>query len=161
MQAHDQDELRKQAQRVLTRRIPTNPDRRDEAPPEPEQPRERRRPQEFELPRERQRSREPERPPARVPTMIELAEPRILESASPSPSHDLETMARTERRAISPSSASRVERSAYDVVPPRRSEIYGMLHSRASLRRALIVSEILGRPKALRESSDPENFGGV
>lgn len=149
MQAHDQDELRRQAQRVLTRRIATDSDRRAEAPPEPERP------------RDREPRREPEPPPVREPTMIELAEPRVLESASPPPGHDQEMMARTERRTASPSPAPQVARSAYDIATPRRSEIYRMLHSRASLRQALIVSEILGRPKALRESSDPENFGGV
>lgn len=149
MQPHDQDELRKQAQRALTRRIATEPDRRVEAPPEPERP------------RDRQQRPEPDPSPMRESTASELAGPRTPESVSPPLRYEQEPTTLTERRRPSPSPSPQVARSAYDITPPRRSEIYGMLHSRASLRQALIVNEILGRPKALRESSDPENFGGI
>lgn len=159
MQAHDQDELRKQAQRVLSRRISTDSIGTDAPTREPEQERERERPWQRERREEQPRSREPRE---RKFTAIEAAEPRVVDSAAPPPVHDQEPRARTERRpAASSDTAPQVERSAYDIRAPRHGDIYNLLHSRTSLRRALIVNEVLGRPKALRESSDPENFGGM
>lgn len=158
MQSHDQDELRKQAQRVLSRRISTDSNGKGVPTQEPERPRQRERPPQRERKDDQPRSREPRQ---RDFTVIEAAEPRVLETVDPQPGHDQEPMARTERRPIASSdTAPQVERSAYDIRTPQHGEIYNLLHSRASLRRALIVNEVLGRPKALRESSDPENFGG-
>lgn len=161
MQAHDQDELRKQAQRVLTRRIGTDPNGSGTPPSEPlpEPPRQRDRSSQRERPPEPPRSRE--RRQQDFPEIV-VVEPLPPEPVPPTPQYDQEPMARTERRPVSRSDdAPQVARSAYDLRPPRHSEIYNVLHSRASLRRALIVNEVLGKPKALRESTDPENFSGV
>ncbi len=157
MQAHDQDELRKQAQRALSRRIGTDSSESSAPPQQDERPRERERPRPRRRAEEQPRSREPRE---REFTASEAAEPRVIETVSRQDAE--EPMARTERRPVASSeNAPQVERSAYDVRAPRHGEIYNQLHSRASLRRALIINEVLGRPKALRESTDPENFSGI
>lgn len=169
MQAHDQDELRKQAQRVLTRKIGTDSNGRDQQPAEPERPREFRPPpvrtREFRQPSQQQapqRSREFQEAPERPREFQQGSERDVPDQQVSETASDQAPMARTERRPIASSDAApQVERSAYDIRAPQHSEIYNLLHSRASLRRALIVNEVLGRPKALRESSDPENFSGI
>lgn len=159
MQAHDQDELRKQAQRVLTRKIGTDSNGRDQQPAEPERPREFRQPSQQQAP---QRSREFQEAPERPREFQQASERDVPDRQVSETASDQAPMARTERRPVASSeNAPQVERSAYDVRAPRHGEIYNLLHSRASLRRALIVNEVLGRPKALRESTDPENFSGI
>lgn len=173
MQAHDQDELRKQAQRVLTRKIGTDSNGRDQQPAEPERPREFRPPsvrtREFRQPSQQQapeRQREFQEAPERPREFQQGSERDLAENTTDRPvaetASDRAPMTRIERHPVASSGgAPQVARSAYDIRAPRHSEIYDLLHSRASLRRALIVNEVLGRPKALRQSSDPENFGGM
>ena len=138
MQPYDQDELRRRAQEVLARRIPANRDERPQPSREPERP------------------QPPEQPPAPEPEPIRpepILRPRTFE----------EPIERTERRpiAVQESAVAQAQRTAYDIAAPQRGAIYRALHSRDSLRQALILSEILGPPKALREQDDTVSFGGI
>lgn len=142
MQAHDQDELRRAAQKVLTRRIAMEQGKRNQPQREPERPRQRERPP------------EPEFDPTTLeagPSLIEMAESPIVSE---------EPMARTERRTTnSQPAAPRTKRPAYVPMASRRGNTYRALHSRSSLRQAIVLSEILGPPKALREQDDTGPFG--
>lgn len=156
MQPFDQDELRRRAQEVLTRRVPLEP---EETPPPPEpvyaEPRRPREPR-PETPRPREFEDDLERRPREV-----YVEPLPPEIVTVEPTYEDAPMARTERRvyAETPDTPAEPDMLRARSRGDRTSQIVRVLHDRQALRQAVILAEILGKPVALREVGDSDTFG--
>jgi len=153
MRPEDQDELRRQAQRVLSRRISADPESSVHTPDAETS----RRPQQFEPRRQRQpdqprRDRQTERRPQadadgrRVIQRVEIADTRAIDEAA----------ARAVRRSVADNRPATVQRSsAYRATHnQRRDQLRAILLNKDARKQAILLSEILGKPVSLRNQGE-------
>jgi hypothetical protein len=154
MRPEDQDELRRQAQRVLSRRISADPESSVHTP----EPDAGRRPQQLETQPQRrsERQRTPRERPRlrpradadgrRVVQRVEVPDTRVADEAR----------ARAARRLAADDTPSSVQRrpAHSPTSNASRSQLRSMLMDRDQLKRAILLSEILGKPVSLRNREE-------
>jgi hypothetical protein len=176
MQPSDQDELRRQAQKVLTRRIEVDTERREP----PARPRQQPPPRRTQLPpaqsdgqRQRQKARDAEKlrelnerrqreqQRARPVVEVNIQEPdarldraerrRVADDVSSSSVH--RDIHRGTHEGVHQSRHQDIHAGAYARADAarRRNQIYRDLFDPEALKRAIVLAEIIGKPVALRE----------
>jgi hypothetical protein len=156
MRPEDQDELRRQAQRVLSRRISADPESSVHTP----EPAAGSRPQQLETQPRRRAERQGQRTPRERPRLRPRADAdgrRVVQRVEvPDTRVADEARARAARRLAADDTPSSVQRrpAHSPTSNASRSQLRSMLMDRDQLKRAILLSEILGKPVSLRNREE-------